>query len=587
MPRASKKSLSRGGIALWQRDCISIGAIGGFVNRMCTIVPGVSRVGLLALITCVGPVFAQTTELANWPSPLYWVPDAQSSKDGRAAAITGQIPLVAVTPCRLVDTRPEYAGGIFNGPFGQPGLGNPNPATRDIPIPLGQCGIPASAKAYSLNITVVPGGPLQYLTAYPTGSPRPNVSTLNAFQGQIIANAAVVPAGTNGSISIFVSDPTHVIVDINGYYSDLAGGGASGPPGATGPTGPTGPTGTPSNVPGPAGATGATGSTGSTGPTGATGVSGATGPTGSTGPAGPTGPSGAASTVAGPTGPLGPTGPAGPTGTTGVAGPTGPAGATGAVGGTGPAGATGAVGSTGPAGPTGAVGSTGPAGPTGAVGSTGPTGATGVAGATGPTGAASTVPGPTGPAGSTGPAGATGPTGAASTVPGPTGPTGPAGPAGSGGAVLRDGNGNALGNIIGTASNRYFIVQKGIYIFAVNGAGFFQTAPASTQIYWTGASCTGTPYLNSGSSTAGPRWSGNVAYSSSANQLYTLASPDGNGESTPAVGPSTTSNDIGGSCSAGGHSTQLLFTLAPVTPATIGITATGNPLKVATPLQLP
>jgi hypothetical protein len=38
-----------------------------------------------------------------------------------------------------------------------------------------------------------------------------------------VANAAIVPAGTNESISVFVSNPTDVILDINGYF---------GPPGA-------------------------------------------------------------------------------------------------------------------------------------------------------------------------------------------------------------------------------------------------------------------------------------------------------------------------------------------------------------------
>jgi len=34
-----------------------------------------------------------------------------------------------------------------------------------------------------------------------------------------VANAAIVPAGTNGAISIFVTNPTHVILDINGYFA--------------------------------------------------------------------------------------------------------------------------------------------------------------------------------------------------------------------------------------------------------------------------------------------------------------------------------------------------------------------------------
>ena len=34
-----------------------------------------------------------------------------------------------------------------------------------------------------------------------------------------IANSAVVPTNGSGSITVNVSSPTHVIVDINGYYA--------------------------------------------------------------------------------------------------------------------------------------------------------------------------------------------------------------------------------------------------------------------------------------------------------------------------------------------------------------------------------
>jgi hypothetical protein len=34
-----------------------------------------------------------------------------------------------------------------------------------------------------------------------------------------VANAAIVPAGANGAVSIFVTDPTHVILDIDGYFA--------------------------------------------------------------------------------------------------------------------------------------------------------------------------------------------------------------------------------------------------------------------------------------------------------------------------------------------------------------------------------
>ncbi len=114
------------------------------------------------------------------------------------------------TPCRVADTR--GAAGQFGGP------GMQTNDSRDFPIPLSSCSVPAAAMAYSLNATVVPAGYLGYLTTWPTGQPRPPVSTLNSWQGKIVANAAIVPAGTNESISVFVTNPTNVILDINGYF---------------------------------------------------------------------------------------------------------------------------------------------------------------------------------------------------------------------------------------------------------------------------------------------------------------------------------------------------------------------------------
>jgi hypothetical protein len=66
---------------------------------------------------------------------------------------------------------------------------------------------------------VAPDGLLEYLSVWPAGSPQPFVSTLNSWDGSVVANAAIVPAGTNGAISVFVTDSSHVIVDINGYFA--------------------------------------------------------------------------------------------------------------------------------------------------------------------------------------------------------------------------------------------------------------------------------------------------------------------------------------------------------------------------------
>ena len=130
-----------------------------------------------------------------------------------SAQDTASLNFVAVTPCRVVDTR--YFSGALGGPDLAGGM------TRSFPIPAGSCGIPPNASAYSFNVTVVPVHALGYLSIWPTGHAQPVVSTLNSPDGRIVANAAVVPAGDGGAISVFVTDETHVILDVNGYFTNL------------------------------------------------------------------------------------------------------------------------------------------------------------------------------------------------------------------------------------------------------------------------------------------------------------------------------------------------------------------------------
>jgi hypothetical protein len=141
-----------------------------------------------------------------------------SGGGGGGGTIPGALLFAPVTPCRVADTR--GAAGTFGGPTMTGG------STRSFPIPLSACGIPATARAYSLNVTVVPRGPLSYLTLWPTGQTQPLVSTLNSWGGIVAANAAIVPAGSSGAVSVFVTNTTDVILDIDGYFSDASSGAA-------------------------------------------------------------------------------------------------------------------------------------------------------------------------------------------------------------------------------------------------------------------------------------------------------------------------------------------------------------------------
>ena len=82
------------------------------------------------------------------------------------------------------------------------------------------CNINSGAQAYVLNFTAIPrSGALGYLTVWPTGNQQPLVSTLNAPTGTIVANAAIVPAGTAGDISVYASDDSDLVADITGYFA--------------------------------------------------------------------------------------------------------------------------------------------------------------------------------------------------------------------------------------------------------------------------------------------------------------------------------------------------------------------------------
>jgi hypothetical protein len=117
----------------------------------------------------------------------------------------GGLSLYNVAPCRVLDTRL---------PAGSPPLSG----TRDVIVAASPCGVPASAQAYVFSATVVPAGPLGFLTLWPQGQPRPPTATLNAGDGAVTSNMAIIPTA-NGSVSTYAISPTHLVLDIFGYFA--------------------------------------------------------------------------------------------------------------------------------------------------------------------------------------------------------------------------------------------------------------------------------------------------------------------------------------------------------------------------------
>jgi hypothetical protein len=130
-----------------------------------------------------------------------------------AQTVNGAIPLqytALQTPCRAVDTR-VTGGAIAAG------------SSRSFNPAGGACNIPLPATGpivYSLNVTVMPEGPLAYLSVWPTGATQPLVSTLNALDGRIKSNAALATGGNGGEVNVYASNTTHLALDVSGYFTN-------------------------------------------------------------------------------------------------------------------------------------------------------------------------------------------------------------------------------------------------------------------------------------------------------------------------------------------------------------------------------
>jgi len=191
-----------------------------------------------------------TIPLRNWPVASQTNKSAASAPD--TPATPASMLFIAITPCRVVDTRVGSLGSGKSGAFGPPGLVGGQP--RTFVIPASNCGVPV-ALAYSLNIVsdTPIGQPVAWIAAWEDDKSWPGTVILNAVQGGKVDNSAVVAAGPDGGIIVQATNNTDLVIDMNGYFIAASAGpagaqgapGPQGPRGATGPAGPAGPPGLP------------------------------------------------------------------------------------------------------------------------------------------------------------------------------------------------------------------------------------------------------------------------------------------------------------------------------------------------------
>jgi IPT/TIG domain/Metallo-peptidase family M12 len=141
---------------------------------------------------------AQTATLAS--SYFYFTPPAPGK-------------FYTLSPCRLVDTR--------NAPGGLGGPVLAASARRDFTL-ANVCGIPPTAKALSVNLTVTGAAAPGFVALFPGNGLPPLTSNINFGAGQTRANNAVVLLATDGNGTLAVRNgaagTVHFILDVNGYF---------------------------------------------------------------------------------------------------------------------------------------------------------------------------------------------------------------------------------------------------------------------------------------------------------------------------------------------------------------------------------
>jgi hypothetical protein len=158
-------------------------------------------------------VFSSWSTGANNPQPITTpASPATYTATYQLSGDTGPLDFFTLAPCRLVDTRNP------TGPRGGPALAAG--ATRPFPL-AGACGVPATAKALAVNLTVVGPATAGNLRLHSADQLRPITSAISFRQGQTRSAHTVVALGAAGDLDVFcgmASGTVHFVLDVTGYF---------------------------------------------------------------------------------------------------------------------------------------------------------------------------------------------------------------------------------------------------------------------------------------------------------------------------------------------------------------------------------
>lgn len=171
-----------------------------FYGEDVPVVQPIFSAGGTVFFNSVDPVLAPA-DYNGGSDAFAWIPEPPAASD-----------FYTVAPCRLLNTQ-------VSGPA-------PVSGQTSILDVHGACGVPVTATAVAVNVTVLqPAGPGR-VSAHRGNVLAPGTSTINFAANQTLANNAIVPLATNGEGTLALTPflvgggAVHVIVDVSGYFEE-------------------------------------------------------------------------------------------------------------------------------------------------------------------------------------------------------------------------------------------------------------------------------------------------------------------------------------------------------------------------------
>jgi hypothetical protein len=163
--------------------------------------------GLASGTLSIVPVGADGTVSVFTSNSTHIVADLMGYITGPAAPVSATGLFVPLMPGRVYDSR--LTGGIHTGLTSR----TLQMTGQSTPV------IPAGASAISMNLTSDAAAGAGFLTVFPADQTLPVISNLNYPATDPRANAGMVRLSPSGALTTFVNRTTHVIIDVNGYFT--------------------------------------------------------------------------------------------------------------------------------------------------------------------------------------------------------------------------------------------------------------------------------------------------------------------------------------------------------------------------------